>query len=161
MIGKKLGQYEVLEEVGRGGMGTVYRARQLSLGRDVAIKVLLSHQALDPKSLERFKREGAVVAQVAHPNIVQIIDVGEQDGVCGLAAAQFAEIHGGGSRAQDDSCPRAQRRSGILQAEQRALAQRLAGLRLWEERRGLDFLDGDYLSSVARRQPEKHEGKEV
>jgi len=80
MIGRHIGQYKIAEELGRGGMGTVYRARQVSLNRDVALKILPSHLALDPTGVERFRREAMAVAQLAHPNIVQVYEVGEFDG---------------------------------------------------------------------------------
>ena len=81
MIGRRIGQYEIVAEIGAGGMGTVYRARQISLNRDVALKILPSHLALDPTGLERFQREAMSVAQLAHPNIVQVHDIGEDNGV--------------------------------------------------------------------------------
>lgn len=90
MIGETLGQYKVVEEIGRGGMGTVYRAKQISLDRDIALKVMLPHQALDPVNLTRFKREGAVIAQIAHPNITQVIDIGEDKGMH-FIAMEFVE----------------------------------------------------------------------
>ncbi len=81
MIGRQLGQYKIAEEIGRGGMGAVYRATQISLKRDVALKVLNPEKAPDPTTLERFRREGEAIARVAHPNVVQVFDIGEQDGL--------------------------------------------------------------------------------
>ncbi|MFH0953890.1 MAG: serine/threonine-protein kinase, partial [Verrucomicrobiota bacterium] len=80
MIGKQIGQFKIVEEIGRGGMGVVYRARQISLDRDVAVKVLPSDRPISPEALARFEREAKVIAQVGHANIVQIIDVGEHEG---------------------------------------------------------------------------------
>jgi serine/threonine protein kinase/WD40 repeat protein len=77
----QLGDYQILREVGRGGMGVVYEARQLSLGRHVAIKVLPSHALLDPRRLGRFQREARSAAKLHHTNIVPVFGVGEQDGV--------------------------------------------------------------------------------
>jgi serine/threonine-protein kinase len=74
-----LGDYEVGEVLGRGGMGTVYRGRQISLDRPVAVKVLLTEYATDQKYVGRFLREARTAAQLNHPNIVHIIDAG----VCG------------------------------------------------------------------------------
>jgi predicted Ser/Thr protein kinase len=78
LIGGRLGQYELTEVLGRGGMATVYRARQPSLGRDVAVKVL--HEFLEPQSAARFEREARSVAQLQHPNILPVYDYGEEEG---------------------------------------------------------------------------------
>jgi WD40 repeat protein/serine/threonine protein kinase len=78
---RQLGDYQILREVGRGGMGVVYEAQQLSLGRHVAIKVLPSHALLDPRQLGRFRREARSAARLHHTNIVPVFGVGEQDGL--------------------------------------------------------------------------------
>jgi WD40 repeat protein/serine/threonine protein kinase len=78
---RQLGDYQILREVGRGGMGVVYEAQQLSLGRHVAIKVLPSHALLDPRQLGRFQREARSAARLHHTNIVPVFGVGEQDGL--------------------------------------------------------------------------------
>jgi serine/threonine protein kinase len=89
--------YEVLELVGRGGMGVVYRARQLGLGRDVALKMVLSDAHVRPRDLARFRAEAAALARLQHPNIVQIYDVGE----AGSGKPYFAfEFVAGGTLAQ-------------------------------------------------------------
>jgi serine/threonine protein kinase/WD40 repeat protein len=77
----QLGDYQILREVGRGGMGVVYEAQQLSLGRHVAIKVLPAHALLDPRHLGRFQREARSAAKLHHTNIVPVFGVGEQDGL--------------------------------------------------------------------------------
>jgi WD40 repeat protein/serine/threonine protein kinase len=74
-----LGDYRIIREVGRGGMGVVYEAEQVSLGRRVALKVLPRHSLLDPRSLERFRREARAVARLHHTNIVQVFGTGEQE----------------------------------------------------------------------------------
>jgi len=74
MIGTRLGPYEILEEVGRGGMATVYRAYQPAVDRPVAIKVL--HQSIgnDPQAMERFRREARIIARLEHPHILPVYD---------------------------------------------------------------------------------------
>jgi serine/threonine-protein kinase len=72
--------YEVEAELGRGGMGVVYRARHVRLGRVVALKMVLAGAHAGPRERERFRREAEAVAAFRHPNVVQIHDVGESDG---------------------------------------------------------------------------------
>jgi serine/threonine-protein kinase len=73
-------RYELEELVGTGGMSTVFRAHDLQLERRVAIKILHEHYAEDPEYLERFRREARAVARLSHPNIVTVIDRGDDDG---------------------------------------------------------------------------------
>lgn len=73
-------QFEVLEPIGRGGMGVVYRARQVRLDRVVALKVLREDFAADPTFAERFEREARALARLSHPNIIAVYDFGEVDG---------------------------------------------------------------------------------
>jgi WD40 repeat protein/predicted Ser/Thr protein kinase len=77
----RLASCELFEEIGRGGMGVVYRARQRGLDRVVAVKVLLRAQFAGTEERERFHREAQAAARLRHPGIVSIIDVGEDDGV--------------------------------------------------------------------------------
>ncbi|MCA8953043.1 MAG: protein kinase, partial [Planctomycetes bacterium] len=79
-VGQCLGDYRIVRRVGRGGMGTVYEAEQISLGRRVALKLLHEHLALAPKSIERFRREAAAASGLRHPGIVPIHEVGEWRG---------------------------------------------------------------------------------
>ncbi len=74
--GTRLGSYEIVAPIGAGGMGEVYRARDAKLNRDVAIKVLPEHLALDAAALARFEREAQAVAALSHPNILAIHDFG-------------------------------------------------------------------------------------
>jgi tetratricopeptide (TPR) repeat protein len=79
--GRTLGDFEIVRELGRGGMGVVYEARQVSLNRKVALKVLASGLGLTARAVERFRREAEAAAQLHHTNIVPVYATGEQDGV--------------------------------------------------------------------------------
>jgi len=88
--------YEVLGELGRGGMGVVYRARQVALDRIVALKMVLAGAHADPAEVERFRAEAVAVARLQHPNLVQIYEVGEYAGQPFFSL----EFVGGGSLAK-------------------------------------------------------------
>src|ERR1700687_768909 len=77
---RRLGDFEILRELGRGGMGVVYEARQVSLNRKVALKVLSGGLGLTPKAVQRFHREAEAAAKLHHTNIVPVYATGEQDG---------------------------------------------------------------------------------
>ncbi len=81
MLGKRFAHYEVIEKLASGGMGDVYRARDLSLGRDVAVKFLPARFAGDAERLARFEQEARAASSLNHPNIVTIHELGEADGV--------------------------------------------------------------------------------
>ncbi len=77
MIGRTLdGRYQIQERIGAGGMGAVYRARQLNVDRDVAIKVLLGAGLVDPKLVQRFEAEAKIISRLRHPGLLKLIDVG-------------------------------------------------------------------------------------
>src|SRR5215470_6195744 len=78
---QQLGDFRILREVGKGGMGIVYEAEQVSLGRHVALKVLPKNLLLDGRSKRRFEREAKSAARLHHTNIVPVFGVGEQDGL--------------------------------------------------------------------------------
>jgi serine/threonine protein kinase len=80
-IGKSLGQFRIVERIGAGGMATVFKAYQPTLDRYVAVKVLPAYHAQDPVFVKRFVQEARSVARLAHPNIVQIHDFGDQDNI--------------------------------------------------------------------------------
>src|SRR5713101_9888960 len=79
--GTKLGPYEITSQLGAGGMGEVYRARDTRLDRAVAIKVLPAHLSDNPELKQRFEREAKAISSLNHPNICTLHDVGSQDGV--------------------------------------------------------------------------------
>ncbi len=81
LTGRMLGDYQLLRRLGTGGMGQVYLARQLSLKRDVAVKLLRNELAANPTALKRFQAEAEAVAKLNHPNIVHIHQIGEYDGL--------------------------------------------------------------------------------
>jgi serine/threonine protein kinase len=88
--------YEILEVIGHGGMGVVYKARQLGLNRLVALKMILAGVNASPQELARFRAEAEAVAQLQHQSIVQIFEIGEQNG-CPFLALEYV---GGGSLAE-------------------------------------------------------------
>ncbi len=79
--GTKLGPYEITRLLGAGGMGEVYRARDLRLHRDVAVKVLPGSFSRDPQRLQRFEREARATAALNHPNILAVYDIGTHEGL--------------------------------------------------------------------------------
>jgi serine/threonine-protein kinase len=96
LTGRQIGQYEILGRIGAGGMATVYRARQMNVGRDVAIKVIESRYADDPQFIQRFRREAQTIAALNHPHILKLFDFGEVEGLIYLVM----ELQSGGSLAE-------------------------------------------------------------
>ena len=100
--GTRLGPYEVLDSLGAGGMGEVYRARDTRLGREVAVKVLPAKVAQEPRALERFELEARAVAALAHPNILALYDIGNEEGL-GYAVTELLEGQTLRERLESDS----------------------------------------------------------
>lgn len=93
----ELGKFEILEELGRGSYGIVYKARDKALNRLVAIKVLHTNLVNDPSFLSRFKQEAQIAARLNHPNLVPVYDFNEADGnyfiVMGYMGAVRSKIY--------------------------------------------------------------------
>ena len=90
MIGKELGHYQIIEKLGEGGMGVVYKARDTHLDRFVAIKVLPAEKVADPDRKRRFIQEAKAASALNHPNIVTIHDIDQAEGIDFIAMEYVA-----------------------------------------------------------------------
>src|SRR6266545_3049500 len=90
LIGQTIGHYEILEEIGRGGMGVIYRARQRHSRRIVALKRVLTYHADSRETLARFRREAEAAASLDHPNILPIYEVGQCEDELPFFSMKFA-----------------------------------------------------------------------
>jgi serine/threonine-protein kinase len=129
--GRAFGDYELLRELGRGGMGVVYQAWQSSLSRTVALKMILAGAHAGPEELARFRAEAEAVARLQHPNIVQIYQVGEHDGRPYFA---LEYVEGGSLERKLAGAPRPPR-------EAAALAETLARTVHYAHQRGIVHRD--------------------
>jgi len=147
LIGHRLGDFEILSLIGTGGMGAVFLARQLSLDRDVALKVISDISGGRGNSLERFKREAKVLAKVSHPNIVPIYEVG-QDGPYSYFAMEYVK---GTSLDRILSAIRSAA-PGVKasQVMQECLQDRVSGSEDNRQTPGGTEIDADYIIAISR-----------
>ena len=131
MIGRTISHYEILEELGRGGMGVVYRARDTRLGRDVAIKLLSPHRVRDEKAVRRFVLEARAASALDHPNVGTIYDIDEtEEGMTYIVMACYdaeplrAIIDGGNLEAGTALEIASQIASGLAAAHRRGIVHR-------------------------------------
>src|SRR6185369_14935788 len=119
--GTRIGVHEVTSQLGEGGMGVVFRARDTKLLRDVALKLLPEHFADDPDRLSRFQREAQLLASLNHPNIAHVYGLEQADGVNALVmelveGATLADRLGPGPLPLDDALPIARQIAEALDA---------------------------------------------
>jgi len=129
-IGQVLGRYRVVEQIGAGGMGVVYRAHDLQLERDVAIKVLPAGMLADDAARKRFRKEALSLARLNHPNIATIFEFGSQDGIDFLATEYIpgitldVKLSGGALPIKSVSLLGAQLAQGLAAAHEQGVVHR-------------------------------------
>ncbi len=132
---ERIGRYRVVERIGRGAMGVVYAAHDELMGRDVAVKVMMTDLEAEPDIRARFMREAQVSASLAHRNIVTIYDIGEDNGrlfivmelLRGQTLDKCLKAAGAGDRREDRSRRRGLRRAGGGKRRGRLSPRREAG----------------------------------
>ncbi len=139
---RRIGPYELLAPLGRGGMGIVYRARHAALGRDVAIKVIIGPHARDPLHLERFRLEALAAARLRHPNLVAIHDVGA-DGEAAYIVMELVEGESLGDRIERDGPMPARAAAALVEKLARALHYAHESLILHRDVKPANVLVGD------------------
>jgi serine/threonine protein kinase/tetratricopeptide (TPR) repeat protein len=140
---KLLGDYEILREIGRGGMGIVYEARQISLNRIVALKVLPFAAMLDERQISRFRTEAQAAAQLHHPNIVPVHAIGQERGVH-YFAMQFVA-------GQSLECAIGALRGGTKQSPDNGAADPAQGHRTGAQRDRDTAVEADFSTKVSTR----------
>src|SRR5437762_6733883 len=126
--------YEILEEVGRGGMGVVYKARQVKLNRLVALKVVIGGSFAGPTEKARFRLEAEAVARLHHPNVVQVYDVGE---TAGLAYIAFEYVDGPTARRWQGGRPVEPRTAARLAVAVAQIGRASCRARVWRSAGGV------------------------
>ena len=110
----RIGDFDIVREIGRGSMGTVYKARHKSLNRVCALKTMPKHAARDTSFVERFRREARAAAAIDHPSVIEVYDVGQQDGTHYIAMEFVDGEHLGIRLKRDGRVPPRQARIGRL-----------------------------------------------
>lgn len=146
---RRFGDYELLEAIGRGGMGAVFRARQHSLDREVALKFLAAGPWASDEFVARFRREAQAAARMQHPNIVEIYDTGERDGLY-YFSMRLVRGHTLAQRLQTDGLPSAEAAAALLRTLAEAIdyAHRLGVLHL-DLKPGNVLLESDDVPLIA------------